>query len=240
MRVGREFEPMMANMYEHDYLEGHTLERPTKDNNSLLFKHPRWNFFLAHLDGCVRELKRVLEIKVCMTPGTDKKWCETNIPMHYYCQGQWELMVTGFDQVDFFVCLPSYGPNDVLRRYTFNRDHELILRLKAAGKDFWENHVQKKIPPDPRTQEEVKALFPNPTEEMVEATPADIEEVAQLQNLNGELKKLNKQKKITIDRLSSKIKDSKGIKYQQEDGNWRKLATFDANKRGSRTFRAFG
>lgn len=88
----------------------------------------------------------VLECKTAFRNGW-RDWDEENadLPDSYYVQQQWYLAVTE---------LPlSYGAADVgddkLRIVPVGEDKRIQARLIEAGREFWQEHVEKGIPPEP-------------------------------------------------------------------------------------------
>ncbi len=238
MQIGRALEGGMLNLYEE--VTGQQLSY-----NPGLLIHPKHDFLLAHVDGIV-ENSHVVEIKVLSSPHFDE-WGEpvedgydpqASIPISYYYQLMHYLMVTGLNEGHMFAFLGGFNP---VRLYKFKRDPGFIARMRADLITFWRDHVVKRIPPRPMTQEEVKLLFPLPkTDKMKEANVDDELCVNDLKQINEEIKQLQSKKKEAMDALTTRIGPNLGLKITNQEGKARKLATFNANKNGHRTFRAYG
>lgn len=84
------------------------------------------------------------------THGTDE------IPVWYLTQVQWYMglrpILRSFD-------VPALFGGSDFRVYTVWQDITIIHRLQAIAVDFWENHIQKQVPPPPRSMEEVQRLY---------------------------------------------------------------------------------
>ena len=147
-------------------------------------------------------------------------------------------MVTGLDEGHMFAFIGGFNP---VRLYKFKRDHGFIARTRVQLVSFWRDNVLKKNAPRALTKDEVSKLYPAPkTDEMKEAGVEDEMVVKELKKINADLKELQSKKKKAMDELASHIGEGLGLKITDQDGTVRKLATFNANKRGSRTFRAYG
>ena len=98
----------------------------------------------------------VLECKTAFRDGW-RTWDEErlDLPDSYFAQVQWYLAVTG---------LPiAYGAADVgddrLRIVPIEADARIAERLIAAGREFWQRHVERGVPPEPQgTRADAEAL----------------------------------------------------------------------------------
>lgn len=127
-----------------------------------LFRHKEYPFLIAHPDRIIPQEKMGLEIK---TAGYHSRalWGEDRtqqIPLHYYLQIAHYMFVLDYDRWDIAVLIGGQE----LRIYTFERSKEADDIILEASKDFWENHVLKKIPPsfdygNPRALEILKKKY---------------------------------------------------------------------------------
>lgn len=98
----------------------------------------------------------VLECKTAFRDGW-RTWDEErlDLPDSYFAQVQWYLAVTG---------LPiAYGAADVgddrLRIVPIEADARIAERLITAGREFWQEHVERGVPPEPQgTRADAEAL----------------------------------------------------------------------------------
>lgn len=72
---------------------------------------------------------------------------ENDLPKHYILQLQWYLYVTGLPTGWLAILSVSHGTNFIIQE--IKRDDKLITSMLKIGKNFWEDHVVKKIPPTP-------------------------------------------------------------------------------------------
>lgn len=151
LELGKEAEPAIRSYFEL---------KSGKDYPPKLFEK---GYFLASLDGWHEESKEVLEIKLI----NQKDWLEAKeekkIPTKYYIQMQHQLMVTEGERAWFVI----YDSNTYKTERKIKNDGIVIVEclpdkafqreLIDVEKDFWENHVLKKVPPkDDRKKEKIE------------------------------------------------------------------------------------
>jgi putative phage-type endonuclease len=168
MRRGLALEQFIADEFER--------ARP-----SLVTYHPRpivrtdWGFPAgASVDRLVAQRDKprtpvaVLECKTAFRFGW-RDWDENSadLPDSYYVQCQWYLAVTGLSVI--------YGAADVgdekLRIIPIEADERIQTRLIESGREFWQTHVERGVPPEPTgTDADAQALrrmYPETVEEPV-------------------------------------------------------------------------
>ena len=167
MRMGLHNEPLIADLYAEQ-----TGLRPGSAEFCRMKTHP---FIGGHPDYLVYngDLNRGLECKYVAWLDPEK-WGEAGsdkIPEGFFIQCQWYMMLTGLDLWDLAV-LDGGGS---LRIYPLERHARLIDHLLKEGRSFWINHVIPKVPPPVDSSESaskmLKAVWPQHTEEVKEATP---------------------------------------------------------------------
>lgn len=107
-----------------------------------LLQHEQYPFMTANLDREIVGEKAFLECKTVNAFGA-KEWEGDDIPASYLVQVMHYMAVTG-DSHCYIACLIG-GQRFIWKEV--QRDEELISMIIQAEKDFWENHVLKKIPP---------------------------------------------------------------------------------------------
>lgn len=143
------------------------------------------------------------------------------IPIYYETQVQWYLGVTGAS-----VCYVAalLGGQD-FRIYLVQRDNEVITALQDQCRAFWFENVQKRIPPEPHTAEEVQKLFAKDDGEMIEASNEVATDIGELRNLVEQVKALEAEQKIVKDRICAALGERTGFLIAGE-----KACTFKAQK----------
>lgn len=173
------------------------------------YRHKTIPFFYAHPDyvsigpvdphgakmsGREEKVKRIIECKCPAIVG--KEWGEEGtfeVPDYIKCQAAWYCMVIDCDELDIIVDSPFK-----LKVYTYHRDKELEEQLMEAGIDFWNNHVLAKIPPEPKTANDVRVLYsrsnPDTTMEADEELSSMLYRIKELQghikNFEGQIEGL--------------------------------------------------
>jgi len=151
---GIDLEPVLATWFER--ATGLYAMHPQRR-----VEHPDWPVARATLDADVIDagydeadgdhLVGVVDWKT--EGGYGRKWDE--IPLHYQCQGQWQMYVTGTERMWFGVLHGLYA----FEVYELARDDQDIATLRAAAERFWTDHVVAGIPPAPvGTVRELQAL----------------------------------------------------------------------------------
>lgn len=112
------------------------------------------------------------EIKTCHPLAFSEKqgWGEagsSDIPVHYAAQCMWGLGV-----MRRRVCVPvAMAGIDLFTFYRIERDDETIKWLRDGVIDFWVNHVENRIPPDPQNWSDMMQLYAK-----VNGKPVEIDE----------------------------------------------------------------
>lgn len=149
--------PELAPKLEGEHLDiGQLLERPIgqmyaeQEGRTLWFNDRRiWrsrehNFITCTPDFIDWENQADVQTKnVSVFAG--KEWENGETPLKYEIQCQHELYVTG---MDYAVLVGLIGGNHIEHRI-IERNDKFIKALVKKLVDFWENHVVKRIPPDP-------------------------------------------------------------------------------------------
>jgi len=115
--------------------------KKVRKRNAIL-QNIEYPFMIANVDREVVGENSVLECKT--TSGwNSKEWVDEEIPANYLVQVNHYMAVAGYEKA--YICVLIGG-----QRYLYKeieRDEELIQILIQAEKDFWENHILKRVPP---------------------------------------------------------------------------------------------
>lgn len=147
MEFGTRAEPMMTEWFTDR--TGLTVA-----GEQMELQHPERGWMLCTVDGLVFDAGTctsggvddalgVHEIKT--TTGTAAEWDE-DIPVHYQCQAQWSMAVSGLERVWFSVLHLAFG-RVAYRTYEFDRDENEIKFLVERCSAFWHEHVLTGDPP---------------------------------------------------------------------------------------------
>lgn len=171
-----------------------------------ILKHPEYEWALGNIDRLItneKGEKGILEIKT-VSEYLKTSWDDEEVPPQYMVQIQWYMFVTGATYGYFAALL---GGNKYVQKYV-ERDEELINMLLDIGKDFWENNVNKKIPPlvdgSEASTDLLKILYP----ESIEGTEIQLpDEALDLIEKREQLKEQSKELDENIKECENKLKD---------------------------------
>jgi len=156
MRQGRDLEQYVAERFME------ATGKKVRRRNAML-QHPEYPFMIADIDRWVVGESAGLECKTTSVLNR-AKFNQGEFPPNYYVQCVHYMAVTGAERWYLAVLVL----NNAFHVFTIERDDAEIQALIEAEKDFWENHVLKKIPPTPdgseATSEVIKQLFPKARE----------------------------------------------------------------------------
>lgn len=134
-RWGKLLEPVVAA--EYSMRTGHTLQ-PRQWR-----VHPKYEFIAGNIDAAIKGEEVGVEIKTAFSsenwgpPGTDE------IPLYYLTQVHHYMLVTGWKR---WVVVALIG-GSMFRTYTIDKDPDAEAMLLEEEVHFWENHIQRRIPP---------------------------------------------------------------------------------------------
>ena len=137
MRQGREFEDYVARRFME--ASGKKVRRA----NAMFYDeaHP---FMLADVDRLVVGENAGLECKTA-SPIMADKWEDGKVPLSYQIQCYHYMSVMNADA--WYIAVLIYGRE--FKFYKIERDEQMLADLIRIEQDFWENHVEKGILPEP-------------------------------------------------------------------------------------------
>jgi predicted phage-related endonuclease len=104
--------------------------------------------------------------------------------MSYLAQCHWYLLLTNLERCDLAVL---FG-NSELKIYQIHKDRELEATLLKQAIDFWENHVQKEIAPQPQTNSDYQTLFQKEVVgKKIEASEQTVKLIAHAHEINKQI-----------------------------------------------------
>jgi putative phage-type endonuclease len=198
MRRGTLLEPAIRQMYADE--TGRQVILPTKP-----FVNSHFRFVRANLDGLTTN-DIILE---CKTSRNRSGWGEpgtSDIPVAYLCQVQHNMLASQKPRCDVAVLFGDFE----FSIYPIEADiefQELLLEQEAA---FWEC-VQKRIPPEPVTTEDLMRRWPRNNVNAVVANSKDLEAARILSVVKDRIKTLEEIKDQAEMYLKASIKDAEGL-----------------------------
>lgn len=137
MRQGREFE---------DYVAGRFCEASGKKvrRANAMYYDEKNTFMLADVDRMVVGENAGLECKTA-SPYMAEKWEDGKIPLSYQIQCHHYMSVCNTEA--WYIAVLIYGKE--FKYYRIERDEQVIADLIRIEKEFWREHVMKRVMPDP-------------------------------------------------------------------------------------------
>lgn len=140
-----------------------TGKKVRKDNKYLIDEN--YEFMIGHID---RKVVGENSILMCKTANAflSKEWDEDKVPQSYLLQCQHYMQVYNANKC--YIAALIGGQKFVFKEIM--RDEELISMIIEAEKDFWINHVKKRIPPVIDGSEHAKKYLNEKFKDVVDTT----------------------------------------------------------------------
>lgn len=222
LRRGKLMEPVVLEMMRQDF----GIEVVAANHR---YRDPEFPFLAAEIDFEWHDGNHAIrngEIKTAHPFGANK-WGEAGteeVPIEHAAQSMFGLMITGRE-----VC--QYGTlfgSDNLVLYHVLRDDETIAGMRALAVEFWHEHVLARVPPAPRTADDLRKLWPKPTRKAIEATPEIEAMLAKHQALGAEISTRAERRDELAFQIGEFVKDFDTI--TTPNGAW-PIATYKAQSR---------
>ncbi len=219
MRAGKKLESTIADWWAEEY--NFKIQHDNK-----IRTHPEIPFFLANIDRLILSTGHDRGTGILECKNTNgwafKTWQDDGLPTDFYAQVQHYFNVLGHSWGAVAVLVDGWD----LKSIDNLPDREFIKLMQDKLISFWRNHVEKRIPPPPSTNEEVKDLYPKAdTGKVLEATA----ETAELVRIRMELKNKADETAARLEEVETRIKATMGdaeiLRYAGEN-----LATWKNDK----------
>ena len=147
IRYGNALEPILREMFR---VKHPTMDVQYEENAILYSKKYEWMSYSA--DGLIWDGARagILEIKTSFIRNSSmsEEWKE-QIPMNYFAQTLWGLLVTGFEFIDLIAELRYMDGNSTIRQYHIERSEVLddIEYILETSRNNWQTYFLGNIEP---------------------------------------------------------------------------------------------
>lgn len=198
------------------------------------FVHPKHDFMIANIDRDVVGEKALLECKTTNAFNVDA-WEGDDIPPAYMCQIQHYMAVLDYDKA--YIAVLIGGQKFVWKE--IERDDEFIELMIEQEKHFWEEHVQKEVPPEidgsPSASELLNKMYPEDNGEMIMLESDTAESLIEaIESIKSEVKEKQTLQKEYENKLKLMIGDAQtGVTPRYEVRN----ITVTSNRLDSRKLR---
>lgn len=217
MRQGRDMEEYVARRFCEE--TGLKVRRA----NAIYYDEER-PYMLADADRLVVGEKAGLECKT-VSPYNAEKWKDGKIPFHYQLQCYHYMSVFGMDT--WYIAALVFGKDFIIQKLTW--DEGIISHLRCIEKDFWENHVEKGILPQPDGSETSDKLI---AEAFGKAEQGNIillsgftERLARRDELTGLIDRMGTEKKKIEQELKMYLGDAEGAEGEGYRVSWKNILT---------------
>lgn len=137
MKQGRDLEEYVARRFCRE--TGKKVKRA-----NYIFQNEKYPWMIADFDRLIVGEKAGLECKT-VSPYSEDKWKDGNVPLSYLMQVQHYLAVSGYNC--WYIAALIYGRDFIIRK--IERDEDLIASLVKIEEYFWFERIKKKNPPEP-------------------------------------------------------------------------------------------
>ena len=166
--IGRLLEDDVAQMYEQE--TGRTLV-PSSGTQ----RHPVHDFIACHPDYHVHGETGLVECKTAGISAPQSRdarmeWGaegSDQIPRQYLVQCHHQMLVTGARWVDLAALIGGRG----LVIHRVERDEEFLTWYEGELVKFWREHIERRVPPEPRTVGDCSILYRQDSGTTVQGTP---------------------------------------------------------------------
>lgn len=215
---GTELEELVAKEFSK-----RTGKKVRRDSRHLV--HPKYPFMVANIDRRVVGENSILECKTA-NQFLAKEWDGDEVPASYILQCQHYMSVTGAEKC-YIACLIG-GQRFIYKEIP--RDNELIEMIIAAEKEFWENHVEKRIPPaldgssaaEKYLNEKYKQSDPSIS---VDLKSEYAEKIETLMRLNADIKALEEQKKEIENNIKNELGQAEKGYINDYEISWKQVTS---------------
>ena len=189
----------------------------------MLLQSEEYPFMLADLDGVIKENGELAIFEAKTASAYKKEVWEHEVPAPYILQTQHYMAVTGAQKAYVAALV---GGNSFFY-HAVERDNEMIGKIIAMEKYFWETHVKGGVEPVPDGSEATTEYFnvkfskSNGREVILpeEALPV----CEEYERLSGQLKELEKAKNAAANQLKNYLKEAEAGTVGDRRITWKQI-----------------
>ena len=216
MRQGREFEDYVARRFTE--ATGKKVRRA-----NAMFYHESYPFMLADVDRMVVGENAGLECKTA-SPFMAEHWKDGKIPLSYQIQCYHYMSVCDADA--WYIAVLIYGRE--LKYCRLERDEEMLSDLVRIEQDFWENHVQKRILPEPDGSKLADSVIADYFKRsMAGSIPLKgfDEKLKRREELKGDIERMEKEKKKIEQELKIYMGEAERAENESYRVSWKSVSS---------------
>ena len=216
MMQGRDFEDYVARRFMK------ATGKKVRRANAMFYdeNHP---FMLADVDRMVVGENAGLECKTA-SPYAAEQWKDDKIPLSYQMQCFHYMSVCNADA--WYIAVLIYGRE--FKYYKLERDEEIIQGLIQIEQNFWENHVQKHILPEPDgsklADSVIAECFRQSSGEVIPLSGFD-EKIKRREEVVELMDKLETEKKLIEQELKMYLGEAETAENERYRVSWKTVIT---------------
>ncbi len=168
--------------------------------------HSKIPLFTAEIDA-VDDKNNQYEIKSAEI-FMQKEWGEDfeNIPISYLVQCYWAMGINRKKECTLAVLI---GLNTV-RYYEIKQNVRIYRMLQRKSLEFWNNHILKNMPPEPKNIEDLNNLYQK-QEGQKEAKPEIVNKIIELKQVKNSLKEFSEKKEALEFEIKKEFEDKETL-----------------------------
>ena len=216
LRQGREFEDYVARRFTE--ATGKKVRRA-----NAMFYHESYPFMLADVDRMVVGENAGLECKTA-SPFMAEHWKDGKIPLSYQIQCYHYMSVCDADA--WYIAVLIYGRE--FKYCRLERDEEMLSDLVRIEQDFWENHVQKRILPEPDGSKLADSVIADYFKRsMAGSIPLKgfDEKLKRREELKGDIERMEKEKKKIEQELKIYMGEAERAENESYRVSWKSVSS---------------
>ena len=226
---GARWEPIVLEMMIDELTDrGHDVEVIATGQRYL---DPHLSFLAAEIDAELlvdgEPVNAEMKTAGYFAAGAWGEYDSNEVPIYYLAQVMHGLMIQPRRRA-VVAAVTGFDERPMIR--WVERDEETISAIRAREVEFWQR-IQSGDAPDPVTPEDVTWLYPKDSGATLEADIALLEACGDLKALKANAKELDAQMEL----LATKVKARMGEAAALLGPNGKPIATWKANKDGSKT-----
>lgn len=163
-------------------------------------------WMLGNIDQTL-DYDEILEVKTASQPFGWGEDGSDQIPDHYALQVHHYMAIGGWKQCHVAVLI---GGSD-FRTYIIKADKDIERMLFIEEEKFWKEHVEKRVPPQPKSSADVKALFRRDNGSVFEADDTTLSQYHQLRSIRYQLKELEAAEEAALTAIQLKMGSATGL-----------------------------
>lgn len=193
--VGNYNEQLVADLFEKN------TGKKVRKHNYMMY-HPEYTFMSANVDRVLIGENAILECKTASEYVKDQ-WKNGEVPGSYMAQCYHYMAVTGAERVYIAVLI---GNSD-FKFVTIDRDEEIIQGLIESEREYWENHILKRVEPKTDGSDATKEALSQRWQSTNDHVKTLNEHVGDLLYQRDQLKAQEKDIKKDIQAIENEVKD---------------------------------